>query len=210
MAEAWQRVEELGPALRKAGRDWDELETFLKLRRELMELDTRFAQLGTGLFADLDRRPGVLRHQVRGVADVELAVTHPPLIGRARLRGEVIRREALARRGFLCDWSGVMNPRERAVLDLRDPFESEERWRQAASWRATTPEEGARSSDENQPSAEDRRLEESLARLRENEEGLPPEVARRRIAALRHYLLTRSLARNRPSGEPSPQSDQAG
>jgi proteasome accessory factor A len=210
MAAAWRRVRELDPLLQEAGRDWEELEELLKLRRELLELDTRFAQLGTGLFAELDRRPGVLKHRVREVADVELAVTHPPLEGRARLRGEVIRRTSPAGGRYLCDWSRIVNPRERSVLDLSDPFETRESWRPLQVRPSEDPPEVLRSAEERPPTAAERRLEEAVARLEGSEEGLPPEQARRHLAALRRYLLGRSLGREAPEAEPAQEREEAG
>jgi hypothetical protein len=101
----------------------------LKLRQELFEIDWRFGQIGEGsLFAQLDCT-GVLDHRFPGVDNIEHAVGHPPDFGRAKLRGEVIRRVAHVRDRFSADWKGVFDLDSWVMLDLNDPFASEEHWR---------------------------------------------------------------------------------
>lgn len=120
-------VQRLTPLLRERGLSWDELDPMLALRRELFEIDTRFGQLGgSGIFASLEKA-GVLTHHVPGVNAVRDAMNDPPAIGRARVRGEVIKR--LAGRGrYQCDWQGVVDIGKKRVLDLSEPLETEERW----------------------------------------------------------------------------------
>jgi hypothetical protein len=121
------RVEALTPVVCEGGLSWDSLEAVLALRKELLEIDVRFGELGgRGIFANLDGA-GVLRHSKTGVDGIEYAMNHPPVIGRARVRGEVVRR--LAAYGYYrCDWQGVADFRNKLLLDLSDPFETEERW----------------------------------------------------------------------------------
>jgi hypothetical protein len=58
------------------------------------------------------------------------AVNEPPARGRARLRGEFVRSHGKGNGHYFCDWQGVWDYRKRRVLDLSDPFETEERWRE--------------------------------------------------------------------------------
>ncbi len=108
--------------------DWDELDVVVALRQELFEIDTRFGELGKrGIFNSLDRQ-GLLDHQVSGVEDIRQAMVDPPNSGRARLRGRVIKQ--LARQGKLgaCEWNAVWDFAGPRLLDLDDPFASEEKW----------------------------------------------------------------------------------
>ncbi len=118
----------LTPFMHEKGLTWDGVRSFLMLRQELCELDMRFGQLGTGIFAMLDRE-GVLAHRLSGIENIELAVTTPPADGRARLRGAWVQRLAGERARYVCDWQGVWDRREGRVLDLSDPFATEEQWR---------------------------------------------------------------------------------
>lgn len=113
------------------GLAWRRLGEFLSLRQQLFEIDTRFSQLGgAGLFAQLDAA-GVLDHRVEGVGDAEPAVTTPPARGRARLRGEQVRRNSGARRQLVCDWSRVVDYTDGRLFDLSDPFaEGAGQWRE--------------------------------------------------------------------------------
>jgi proteasome accessory factor A len=120
--------ERLTDYLEGASLSWDALDSVFKLRQELLEIDMRFGQLGgTGVFASLDRA-GVLSHHVPGVEAVEEAIIKPPEMGRARIRGEVIRRLSGQNGNYQCDWQGILDVRTNRVLDLSDPFESAERW----------------------------------------------------------------------------------
>ena len=106
----------------------DDLDRFLDLRQELFEIDTRFGQLGgNGIFSALDRA-GLLTHHVAGVENIEVAVVRPPVNGRARLRGECIRRLAGTNDDLVCDWDGIWDEQQERALDLRDPFETREQW----------------------------------------------------------------------------------
>ena len=113
-------------SLAEDGLGWDDLDHFLTLRDELYQIDTRFGQLGPrGIFTELDRQ-GVLDHKVDGIGDVEAAMSEPPAAGRAKLRGEAVRRLA-GQREALCGWMSVLGP-DRRKLDLSDPFTSAEVW----------------------------------------------------------------------------------
>jgi hypothetical protein len=62
------------------------------------------------------------------VDNIEQAAAEPPAFGRARVRGQVIRRLAGAG-NVQCDWQRIVNFEEGQMLDLSDPFTSEESWR---------------------------------------------------------------------------------
>ncbi|MBN2491650.1 MAG: proteasome accessory factor PafA2 family protein [Planctomycetes bacterium] len=118
----------LKAALADAALDRGRLESFLRLRRELFELDVRFSQVGDdGLFARLDRA-GVLHHHLEGLGDVDAARNTPPPGSRASVRGRVVRMLAARREKAVCDWSTVVRPKTGQCLDLSDPFVLEERW----------------------------------------------------------------------------------
>jgi len=123
-----QKMVALEPLLRQRGCCWDDLKPVLKGRRKLLELDTRFGQLGDkGLFQALDAA-GVLDHRVAGVDNIEQAMTEAPAGGRARIRGQVIQRLA-GTENWQCDWEHIVNFHEGQILDLSDPFSREESWR---------------------------------------------------------------------------------
>jgi proteasome accessory factor A len=123
------QVKRLAPAIKARGLSIADLARFLTLRQELFEIDTRFGQLGDGgIFAALDHA-GVLNHHVQGVEDIDAAVLSAPFTSRARLRGEWIRRLAPSQGQHLCDWQGIRDHEKKRVLDLSDPFETEERWK---------------------------------------------------------------------------------
>jgi hypothetical protein len=122
-------VKELTPYLGDVGLHWDDLPRFLNLRRELFETDMRFAQLSRrSVFAALDKA-GVLSHRVCPRRTVKAAITCPPAGGRAELRGELVRRNADRKNRYRGDWQAVWDCRGKRVLDLSDPFETQERWR---------------------------------------------------------------------------------
>ncbi len=50
----------------------------------------------------------------------------PPAVGRARLRGETIRRLS-GKANARCNWTAVFDP-DGSTLDLRDPFATSEVW----------------------------------------------------------------------------------
>jgi hypothetical protein len=89
----------------------------------------RFSQVGErGIFAALEQG-GYLDHRVPEVGNIEYATKNPPTAGRARLRGQWVRRSAGRRATVLCDWAGICDPGNERFLDLSHPFETRERWR---------------------------------------------------------------------------------
>ncbi len=116
----------VGDALSAHGLTWSDLENFLKMRDDLYQIDTRFGQIGPrGIFAELDRRR-VLHHGVAGIDGIAAAMSNPPAVGRARIRGETIRRlSGQSRAG--CNWLGIFSGDGRS-LDLSDPFAAKEIW----------------------------------------------------------------------------------
>ncbi len=99
------------------------------LRQQLLELDNRFTLLGgTGLFDTLDKG-GVLDHRVEGAGDFDYAASHPPLVGRARLRGDFVRANAGKNGAFGCDWMNLWDGEAGKLASLADPFCNELHWR---------------------------------------------------------------------------------
>jgi hypothetical protein len=117
----------LRPLLEARGLGWDDLRTLLQSRQEFFAIDMRFGQIGPkGIFESLETA-GVLDGHVEGVDRIEEAMTEPPAAGRARIRGEVIRRLAGTDKAQ-CDWANVVNFDDGKALDLSDPFAREEVW----------------------------------------------------------------------------------
>jgi hypothetical protein len=120
------------PPAAPSGLDPNRLRQFLNLRHELFEIDTRFGQLGDkSIFAALDGA-GLLAHHVVGVDNIEHAMENPPASGRARLRGECVQRLGGRDRPYFCDWTWIHDLRANRFLDLSDPWQTEERWREAS------------------------------------------------------------------------------
>ncbi|MCC7418981.1 MAG: proteasome accessory factor PafA2 family protein [Planctomycetaceae bacterium] len=124
-----QVVDALSPVLRDKGLSWSQFPAVLKLRQQLLELDTRFTEVGPqGIFAGLEAA-GVLEHAVPGVDNIDFAMRNPPSEGRGRLRGECVKRFAPRRTEFSATWTGVTDLTGRRHLNLNEPFCSEEQWR---------------------------------------------------------------------------------
>ena len=115
------------PLMRSRGLQWRDLQTVLAARERFFDIDTRFAQLGRGIFHSLDEA-GVLSHRVSGVDNIEQAMIEPPAGSRATIRGQVVRRLASAGKAR-CGWSHIVDFPEGRILDLSDPFAQEEAWR---------------------------------------------------------------------------------
>jgi len=123
-------------------REWmlskGDVERFFELRECLFEADTRYGLVdGRGTHKQLAKR-GVLQDDVEDVGDIAAAIEAPPPRGRARIRGEVIRRLSQRREDFRCDWEAVARLEERGprileILDLADPYAESERWVKASS-----------------------------------------------------------------------------
>lgn len=112
------------------GMGWGDLRDYLKLRLELFALDFKFGRLGEkGLFNCLDRA-GVLDHRIAGVDDAQIdyAAANPPALGRAKLRGEAIRRLHKKDARNASSWTAVYDGTRGMALNLADPFTAEERW----------------------------------------------------------------------------------
>jgi len=123
-----ETVQRLTPAVEESGLSWESLDLALNVSKELMEIDTRFGEVGgSGLFAELETA-GVLTHHVPGVDAIEHAMFNPPQVGRARVRGEVIQRLAGNGGNYRCDWQGVADLTGKRLLNLSDPFEASEQW----------------------------------------------------------------------------------
>lgn len=106
----------------------EQLATLIEVRQRLFEIDMRFGQLGErGIFNTLDRA-GVLTHRVAGVDGIDAAVDTPPRGTRAAIRGAVVSRLTDAGTPYGAEWTSVQDVQHRRVLDLGDPFETEEKW----------------------------------------------------------------------------------
>ena len=108
--------------LRGRGLKWEDLRTFVKVQKELFEIDARFGQLGDRSIFRLLDRAGVLSHRVPGVNNIEHAMESPPAAGRARLRGEAIRQITDNPDNYLSSWEKICDMKTRQMLDLSDPF----------------------------------------------------------------------------------------
>jgi proteasome accessory factor A len=122
-----KEVTSLEPLLRLQGLGLVDLGKLLISRQKFFEIDTRFGQLGSkGIFQSLDLA-GVLDHRISGADNIEQAVAEPPASGRARIRGQVIQR--LSGTGDVrCDWQSILNFKDGKMLELSNPFTSEESW----------------------------------------------------------------------------------
>ncbi len=116
--------------LQARGLDLKRVGEILALRSQLAEIDMRFGQVAPdGIFAALEP---VLDHRIPEVPDVdciEEAMTSPPPSGRARLRGEAIRRLA-GRPDCSAGWTFVRDDRGR-TLKLPEPSGRDARWVEA-------------------------------------------------------------------------------
>lgn len=126
----YEIAEQLRPHLAARGMMWEQMEAFESLRHQLFALDFQFGRCGpAGIFNKLDGC-GVLAHRVAGVDEPEImrAMTQPPELYRARLRGQAISR--LHGQGVRegANWETVFDPLRQMELDLRDPFAAEEHW----------------------------------------------------------------------------------
>jgi hypothetical protein len=121
-------VKKLTPILTAEGLKWEGLQSFLNLRHELFEIDTRFAQLGGyGIFSMLDQG-NMLRHHVPGVDRLTQATQHPPSVGRAKIRGACIHQFANNPRQYTCGWTAILDRKNNRRLNLEDPLATQECW----------------------------------------------------------------------------------
>ena len=111
---------------------WSDVDRYIKVRDALFEADMRFGELGDdGVFARLDTA-GVLDHSVPGVGDIRVATSDPPPRGRPRVRGNAVRR-LRGKSGYCCDWHMILGKNK--MLDLSDPSETEEQWKDSTPHR---------------------------------------------------------------------------
>jgi proteasome accessory factor A len=121
-------IRDLRPYLRKHGLRWEDLNKFIRLRKQLFEIDTRFGELGDrGIFSKL-AGSGVLAHEMADIGDIRKYLTSPPPTGRARVRGRFIGQVTNYHDRYECDWQGIWDPDKKRFLDLSDPFTSKEQW----------------------------------------------------------------------------------
>jgi len=142
LLERWsplrRAIRRLAPRLARERLSWEGLSAFVRLRRTLLETDLRFGQLGEeGIFERLEAT-GHLRHRLVDCGDVRRALEAPPGVGRARVRGEWVRRLAGGPKwgGYECDWMRIWDRQKGRYLDLSDPFVEEAQWRE---WSAEAP-----------------------------------------------------------------------
>jgi proteasome accessory factor A len=125
-----REVHRLTPLLAAEGMEWNDLREFSRLRHQLFETDLRFGQLGErGVFSQLDRQ-GVLSHRTGAPGEALPAPAEPPARGRARVRGDWIRRLAARPDGqrYRADWSMIWDKLTIRRLDLSDPFVAAKEW----------------------------------------------------------------------------------
>ena len=126
-----EEVSRLTRFLQSKNLGWRELRHVVDARQRLFEIDTRFGQLGNkGIFNSV-AAAGVLRHHIQHDDSAPSAVSEPPPVGRGRLRGHAIRRLAIETGAWRCDWQCIVNPVQGRMLDLGNPFATEESWTQS-------------------------------------------------------------------------------
>ncbi len=113
-------LDNLTSMLDQHGLDWDELDTFYNLRDQLCELDLRYGQLyPRGIFLDLEAAGGI-RGGILEPGQIEKAIDRAPLEGRARVRGDWVRRLATSNGKYYCSWTRIAGNSK--YIDLGDPF----------------------------------------------------------------------------------------
>ena len=109
------------------GLDWDELDAFQDIRDQLCELDLRYGQLyPQGIYLDLEKA-GQIRDRILQPAQIKAAIERAPTAGRARVRGDWVRRLAKSNGNYYCDWTCITGNSN--YIDLGDPFVTEAEWR---------------------------------------------------------------------------------
>ncbi len=123
------QADAMKPLLRRSGLNWDDLGNFLRLRSELFALDTRFAELSdSGIFQAMDDSHA-LDDSIVDSEEIDVAVNQPPPHGRPRLRGRIIQAIEGDRKRIHSTWEGLWDHNKGVFLDLDNPFETEERWK---------------------------------------------------------------------------------
>jgi hypothetical protein len=119
-------MKRLTRTLGKNGLDWSDLDAFQQLRDELCELDIRYGQLyPQGIFLDL-QQAGEIEHRMVDACQVDAAINKAPEPGRARVRGDWVRRLSARRDKYTCSWTGIIGLKKQ--LDLCDPFVTKAKW----------------------------------------------------------------------------------
>lgn len=119
-------VDAMAQQPRSRGLSLQELwESYLTLRAELCEIDLRFGQLGSEGVFDMMDRAGVLKHRIVSDEEIAAAIDTPPAAGRARVRGNQIRRLGRQQPSAVCDWTRILDSSRGRVLDLSDPFQDD-------------------------------------------------------------------------------------
>lgn len=120
-------VKNLTRTLQTHGLDWDGLDAFQDLRDGLCELDMRYGQLHPqGIYLDLEEA-GEIRGRMLDRSRIEAAIDRAPDEGRARVRGDWVRKLAGKDEIFHCDWTRIVG--RSGYLSLGDPFLTQARWR---------------------------------------------------------------------------------
>lgn len=123
-----REIDRLARYYTSRGLNWNQLNAYLRLRDELFVLDSRFGEAKSGVFDALDRQD-LLDHRVDGVPLCSEGM-HVPRSGRGRVRAEfVLRLPDSQRDQFTCSWSHILDESTDRMLDLTDPWEGGERWR---------------------------------------------------------------------------------
>ena len=118
----------LPPGLESKGASDEEGRSFLALRAELFEIDTRFGELGSGGIFSAMNRAGVLDHSLPGLGSIDDAVECPPARGRAHERGEAIRSLCRSPGRYAADWQSIVDRQDNRILNLSDPFGRNATW----------------------------------------------------------------------------------
>jgi len=110
------------------GLDWDELDAFHELRDQLCELDLRYGQLyPQGIYLELEKA-GQIRDRILRPAMIAAAIDRAPQEGRARVRGNWVRRLAKGKSKYSCSWTDIAATSK--YIDLGDPFVTKADWQE--------------------------------------------------------------------------------
>lgn len=122
-------VRSLTPYLQSRHLQWRQLDDFLNLRQQLLEVDLRFGQIGERTLFTALEHSAFADHGMPGVDRIAEAVDEPPIEGRARVRGQVIRRAAQQGAPMACAWNQILDLDDGSrTMDLSDPFTEQEVW----------------------------------------------------------------------------------
>ncbi|MFN8644444.1 MAG: proteasome accessory factor PafA2 family protein [Candidatus Binatia bacterium] len=114
-----------------AGQRW---RAYLRLQRELYEIDLRFGQLGEKSLCAALQRAGVLDAPMFDDAAVRDAVNQPPAGGRAAVRGQAVRQLHRGGVAGACDRVAVWDHARSRFIDLSDPLDATAKWMPARRW----------------------------------------------------------------------------